>query len=86
MKPNKARTLSCRLALIGLTALTLGSLIPAAAQNVTLLNVSYDPTRELYQDFNAAFARYWAARSKAAGQSEAQSAAGGVKDVNESGT
>jgi len=59
MKPNKARTLSRRLALIGLTALTLGSLIPAAAQNVTLLNVSYDPTRELYQDFNAAFARYW---------------------------
>src|SRR5215475_9646295 len=26
---------------------------------VTLLNVSYDPTRELYVDFNAAFARYW---------------------------
>jgi sulfate transport system substrate-binding protein len=33
---------------------------PAAAQKpVTLLNVSYDPTRELYQDFNAAFARAW---------------------------
>jgi sulfate transport system substrate-binding protein len=27
--------------------------------DVTLLNVSYDPTRELYQDFNAAFAAYW---------------------------
>jgi sulfate transport system substrate-binding protein len=26
---------------------------------VTLLNVSYDPTRELYQDFNAAFAKVW---------------------------
>src|SRR5919205_3536433 len=26
---------------------------------VTLLNVSYDPTRELYQEFNAAFAKYW---------------------------
>ena len=25
----------------------------------TLLNVSYDPTRELYQDYNAAFAAYW---------------------------
>jgi sulfate transport system substrate-binding protein len=24
-----------------------------------LLNVSYDPTRELYQDFNSAFAKYW---------------------------
>lgn len=30
-----------------------------AAQEITLLNVSYDPTRELYQDFNAAFAKYW---------------------------
>ncbi len=26
---------------------------------IELLNVSYDPTRELYQDFNAAFSRYW---------------------------
>jgi sulfate transport system substrate-binding protein len=26
---------------------------------VTLLNVSYDPTRELYVDYNAAFAKYW---------------------------
>ncbi len=31
---------------------------PAAAQQ-TLLNVSYDPTRELYQDYNKAFAKYW---------------------------
>ena len=31
----------------------------AAAQSVILLNVSYDPTRELYQDFNAAFAKHW---------------------------
>jgi sulfate/thiosulfate transport system substrate-binding protein len=29
------------------------------AADVTLLNVSYDPTRELYQDYNAAFAKYW---------------------------
>ena len=26
---------------------------------VEILNVSYDPTRELYQDFNAAFSAYW---------------------------
>ena len=26
---------------------------------ITLLNVSYDPTRELYKDINAAFAAYW---------------------------
>jgi sulfate transport system substrate-binding protein len=31
----------------------------AATADVTLLNVSYDPTREFYQQFNAAFARNW---------------------------
>jgi sulfate/thiosulfate-binding protein len=31
----------------------------AAQQRITLLNASYDPTREFYQDYNAAFARYW---------------------------
>jgi sulfate transport system substrate-binding protein len=30
---------------------------------VTLLNASYDPTRELYRDYNQAFARYWATKS-----------------------
>lgn len=34
-------------------------LIGSALAETTLLNVSYDPTRELYQDFNAAFAKYW---------------------------
>lgn len=29
------------------------------AKDITLLNVSYDPTRELYRDFNAAFAKHW---------------------------
>jgi sulfate transport system substrate-binding protein len=35
--------------------------VPAMAQRapVTLLNVSYDPTREFYVEFNAAFAKYW---------------------------
>jgi sulfate/thiosulfate-binding protein len=31
----------------------------AIAKDVTLLNVSYDPTRELYQDYSKAFATYW---------------------------
>ena len=39
-----------------LLAMPLGG---ATAKEITLLNVSYDPTRELYQDFNAAFARHW---------------------------
>jgi len=29
------------------------------AKDITLLNVSYDPTRELYVDYNTAFAKYW---------------------------
>ena len=37
--------------------------ISAFAAEVTLLNVSYDPTRELYQDFNVAFAKYWQAKT-----------------------
>jgi len=36
-----------------------------AQADVTILNVSYDPTRELYQDFNAAFARQWQATAGA---------------------
>jgi sulfate/thiosulfate-binding protein len=41
-------------------ALTLGGLAATAqAAQVTLLNVSYDPTRELYQAYNVAFAKYW---------------------------
>lgn len=32
------------------------------AQAVTLLNVSYDPTRELYADYNQAFAKHWKAK------------------------
>lgn len=35
------------------------SMAAGVAGAQTLLNVSYDPTRELYQDFNAAFVKYW---------------------------
>jgi sulfate/thiosulfate transport system substrate-binding protein len=35
----------------------------AAPSPVTLLNVSYDPTRELYNEYNPLFARYWLART-----------------------
>ena len=35
----------------------------AAAKDITLLNVSYDPTRELYQEYNAAFAKHWLAKT-----------------------
>ena len=33
------------------------------AAEIRLLNVSYDPTRELYQDYNAAFSKYWKAKT-----------------------
>ena len=43
-----------------LAAIILGAVPMHAAENaLTLLNVSYDPTRELYQDLNAAFVRIW---------------------------
>jgi sulfate/thiosulfate-binding protein len=35
----------------------------STAPNVTLLNVSYDPARGLYQDYNAAFAKYWKSKT-----------------------
>jgi len=52
---------------VWLTLLATGwlSLAPVVAQarDITLLNVSYDPTREFYQDFNTAFAQHWKART-----------------------
>ena len=33
------------------------------AKDITLLNVSYDPTREFYVEYNAAFAKYWKAKT-----------------------
>ncbi len=41
-------------ALLGMTANNI-----ALAKDIEILNVSYDPTRELYTEFNAAFAKYW---------------------------
>jgi len=47
-----------------LTALALSlAAVAACAKDVTLLNVSYDPTREFYKAFNAAFAAHWKART-----------------------
>jgi len=64
--PSRTRTS----ALLGfaLAAVTSLTALPAckrasATQEVTLLNASYDPTRELYEDVNAAFAKVWQART-----------------------
>lgn len=60
-RPAAAR----RRALHTLLATTVLAALPALAQaqEVTLLNVSYDPTRELYQDYNKAFATHWKGKS-----------------------
>jgi len=47
--------------LLGLTLAAAAWALPA--KDITLLNVSYDPTRELYQAVNAAFAKTWKART-----------------------
>src|SRR5581483_9543056 len=47
-------------ALIALAAALAPAAAPRAARaDQTILNVSYDPTRELYQDYNAVFAKHW---------------------------
>lgn len=56
----RGRTVKLKVAARSVVAVVAGLLCGgAAAQQHTLLNVSYDPTRELYQEFNAAFARYY---------------------------
>ncbi len=44
----------------GLAVVSAGAL---AQTTISLLNVSYDPTRELYQEFNAAFIKHWKAQN-----------------------
>jgi sulfate/thiosulfate-binding protein len=58
----KVRTWLARVALLSLSAVVLGAPLAQAA-SVSILNVSYDPTRELYVNYNAEFARYWKAKS-----------------------
>ncbi|MEA3174752.1 MAG: sulfate/thiosulfate transport system substrate-binding protein [Gammaproteobacteria bacterium] len=53
----RRRALTCGAAL--LSAALLGALAVAASPAVKLLNVSYDPTRELYDEYNKAFSAYW---------------------------
>ena len=51
--------------LMAIATLALGGGLTVQAQPapVTLLNVSYDPTREFYVEFNAAFSKYWKAKT-----------------------
>jgi len=58
MQPRAAWRRARALGLAALAATTLWQPVAALA-DTNFLNVSYDPTRELYQDFNQAFAAYW---------------------------
>jgi sulfate transport system substrate-binding protein len=49
--------------LVATALLAMSALAAAQTAPVTLLNVSYDPTRELYSEFNAAFAKHWKAQT-----------------------
>lgn len=46
---------------VGIAAVILAG--AASAASVTLLNVSYDPTREFYEEYNKAFTKYWKAKT-----------------------
>ena len=48
---------------VGSAVLTGVVVISSAVAQTSLLNVSYDPTRELYKDYNAAFAKHWQAKT-----------------------
>jgi sulfate transport system substrate-binding protein len=50
-------------AILGLAVAAAAGLSSAIAAEIDLLNVSYDPTREFYAEFNAAFARKWKAET-----------------------
>src|SRR5271155_5935078 len=64
MNPHRlTRALACALAVLAASLLGGCQERGNSPTYVTLLNASYDPTRELYVDFNAAFARYWRAKS-----------------------
>jgi sulfate/thiosulfate-binding protein len=54
---------SRRLAVEALIAFCVGFASLGVAATVSLLNVSYDPTRELYDDFNKSFAAFWKAKT-----------------------
>lgn len=56
------RTITRALAALALAA-PLAAIAPGAFAQTTLTNVSYDPTRELYREFNAAFAKSWQAET-----------------------
>ena len=58
------KTLALAVLLIGAAVSLVGQTGQTSQKPVTLLNVSYDPTRELYEDFNQQFATYWKVKAR----------------------
>jgi len=63
MRTVKAFNRSRRIAALVLAAAMFAAGAATAQAEVTLLNVSYDPTRELYKAIDAAFAADWKAKT-----------------------
>lgn len=59
MKSKKLTTVKKLAAALALAVSAVG----VSAKDLTLLNVSYDPTRELYEEYNKAFAKHWEAKT-----------------------
>ena len=62
-RPTLLRALLAVVALLALASIGCGKSSAGSAGSVTLLNVSYDPTRELYDEVNAAFGKAWLAKT-----------------------
>jgi sulfate/thiosulfate-binding protein len=58
---SKVRVFLAALAMVAGSSVFAQAAAPAGP--VTILNVSYDPTRELYDDYNLVFAKYWKAKT-----------------------
>ncbi|MFT4148706.1 MAG: sulfate ABC transporter substrate-binding protein [Paracoccaceae bacterium] len=76
-RPQSRRNWRGLLAVLAVGALTVTG--PQFARAESLLNVSYDPTRELYRDFNQAFSDYWVAQGNPAPQIEASHGGSGAQ-------
>jgi sulfate/thiosulfate transport system substrate-binding protein len=63
MTTHRTLDITRRVVLLGAATLALSAPSARAQKDVTLLNVSYDPTRELYADFNKAFAAAYKTKS-----------------------
>jgi sulfate transport system substrate-binding protein len=76
--PNPFALIGWRMAFATAGIAILTGLAPQAGAQ-TLLNVSYDPTRELYREFNEAFAKHWVAEGHVAPTIEASHGGSGAQ-------